>query len=70
MTNQSQFENECPECGHTNKMSSTNCLHECENCHEVFSAPPLEFDGYDICVACGTETDNGTLHHRSGCLKA
>ncbi len=24
-------------------------------------------DGYDICVECGTETDNGTLHHGIGC---
>jgi len=24
-------------------------------------------DGYDVCVTCGVDTDNGVLHHRVGC---
>lgn len=27
-------------------------------------------DGYDVCVQCGTDTDNGILHHRNGCVNA
>lgn len=30
----------------------------------------VENDGYDVCVQCGTDTDNGVLHHRAGCVNA
>ena len=36
----------------------------------TFDEQKISSDGYDICVKCGAETDNGTIHHGVGCVSA